>query len=241
MTNPHQPQPPQGQHPQPSWQGAVGAPPPPPAGPTTALPRHPGQPTERARGGVGRWLIPVGTGILGLLVGIAAGGGGGDPTESPQYQTLEQEIASLEGEVADAEAAAEQAETDAEEAVADATAAAAADVEGQLADVETQKAALAESEAAVAAREAAVTGVEEMIAANSIGEGIWTVGVDMVPGTYRTAEPVAGDCYWGIYTSGTNGADIVQNDIVSGGNPTVTLREGQDFKNSDCGTFVLQP
>jgi hypothetical protein len=64
--------------------------------------------------------------------------------------------------------------------------------------------------------------------------------VDVAPGAYRTSEAVVGDCYWAIYTSGTNGSDIVQNDIPTGGFPTVQLSEGQDFENNGCGTFVKQ-
>ena len=82
--------------------------------------------------------------------------------------------------------------------------------------------------------------VEQRIAATSIGEGIWSVGVDIEPGTYRTAQPLSGYCYWGIYRSGTNGDDIVENDGPTGGYPTVTLSPGQDFENSGCGTFVKQ-
>jgi hypothetical protein len=73
-------------------------------------------------------------------------------------------------------------------------------------------------------------------------EGIWTVGVDIEPGTYRTAEAITGTgyCYWAIYTSGTDGDDIIENDGPEGGCPTVTLSAGQDFENSGCGTFVKQ-
>ncbi|PRY47965.1 hypothetical protein LY71_111144 [Geodermatophilus tzadiensis] len=92
----------------------------------------------------------------------------------------------------------------------------------------------------MAAREQAVTALEQQIVATSITEGMWTVGRDIEPGTYRTAAAVSDDCYWGIYRSGSNGDDIIENDIVSGGFPTVTLREGQDFENNGCGTFVKQ-
>ena len=92
----------------------------------------------------------------------------------------------------------------------------------------------------MADREKAVTAVEDRIAATSIGEGIWTVGVDVKPGTYRTKEALSGYCYWAIYRSGTNGDDIVENDGPEGGFPTVTLSAGQDFENSGCGTFVKQ-
>lgn len=70
------------------------------------------------------------------------------------------------------------------------------------------------------------------------GEGDWNVGTDIQPGTYRTEEPVSGMCYWGIYRAGTNKGDIVENDIVTGGRPTVTLKAGQEFSSSGCGSWV---
>jgi hypothetical protein len=121
---------------------------------------------------------------------------------------------------------------------ADATARNAVDEAEAVAD---QRAAeLDQRERDLGVREAAVTAVEQQIAADSIREGTWTVGVDVAPGTYRTEAAVTGRCYWAITRSGTNGSDIVQNDNVSGGFPTVTLREGQDFENSRCGTFIKQ-
>jgi hypothetical protein len=80
---------------------------------------------------------------------------------------------------------------------------------------------------------------ETKAAADRIEIGTWTVGVDIEPGTYRTAEAVTSTCYWGIYRSGSNGADIIQNGLVQGGYPTVKLKKGQDFENG-CGVFVKQ-
>jgi hypothetical protein len=45
-------------------------------------------------------------------------------------------------------------------------------------------------------------------------------------------------CFWGIYKSGTNGAEIIANDVVTGGRPTVTLKTGQDFDSSRCGRWA---
>ncbi|WP_147251474.1 hypothetical protein [Blastococcus sp. TBT05-19] len=103
-----------------------------------------------------------------------------------------------------------------------------------------RRAELDERAAEVAAREQAVTAVEQQIAANSITNGIWTVGVDVEPGTYRVSQPLTGYCYWAIYRTGSNGDDIIENDGPEGGFPTVTLSAGQDFENSGCGTFVKQ-
>jgi len=94
-------------------------------------------------------------------------------------------------------------------------------------------------EQAVAAREQAVSAVEAQMAARSVTEGTWTVGVDIEPGTYRTEQAVGSDCYWAILRTGSNG-DIVDNDIPGGGVPSVTLSVGQDFVNRRCGTFVKQ-
>ena len=72
-------------------------------------------------------------------------------------------------------------------------------------------------------------------------DGEYVVGTDIPVGTYRTVEPVtSGMCYWGIYKSGTNKDTIIQNDIVTGGRPTVVLKAGQDFSTSRCGTWVKQ-
>jgi hypothetical protein len=73
--------------------------------------------------------------------------------------------------------------------------------------------------------------------APTIEDGTWTVGTDMPAGKYRTTAPVDSQCYWGIYKSGTNKADIIANDIPGGGRPTVTVKVGEDFESSDCGTW----
>lgn len=56
---------------------------------------------------------------------------------------------------------------------------------------------------------------------------------------YRTAEAVTSMCYWAIVRTGSNGADIIQNDLPKGGFPSVTLKAGQDFENS-CGVWAKQ-
>ncbi len=86
-------------------------------------------------------------------------------------------------------------------------------------------------------REKAVGLAEEKAAANSITEGVWLVGEDIKAGRYRTKEEVSGgSCYWKIH----KGSDIIDNEIVTGGRPTVTLRDGQEFTTQRCGTWVKQ-
>jgi hypothetical protein len=102
--------------------------------------------------------------------------------------------------------------------------------------VKRREDAVLDRENSVKRRESAVTKQERTIARNTIGEGVWAVGVDVRPGTYRTTETVSGDCYWEI-DSDANGDTIVANDIVTGGRPTVTLKNGQYFTTKDCGDW----
>ncbi|WP_075012329.1 hypothetical protein [Geodermatophilus obscurus] len=190
--------------------------------PTTTPSESTERPGQRTAGWL-RWTVPVAGLVLG--VGIGAAAAQSDPTQSAEYLTLERDLQSLEQRNKSLEEGSRRVSEAAERAEANAA--------RVVADVEAR-------ERTVAAREAAVAVVEEQVAANSIGEGTWTVGVDVQPGTYRTSSAVLGQCYWGIYRSGTNGSDIIDNNIVTGGFPTVQLREGQDFTNRDCGTFVKQ-
>jgi hypothetical protein len=183
-----------------------------------------------------RWGIPAAALALGLSVGGAVGVGvaiaSNEPTQSEEYQSLQQELETAEGEIGDAEAAAKEA-SDRARVAANELATRSGELDKRQADMEA-------TEAAVVVREQAVTALERQIAANSIGNGIWTVGVDVEPGTYRVSESLTGYCYWAILKSGTNGSDIIDNDGPTGGFPTVQLREGQDFENGGCGTFVKQ-
>lgn len=74
--------------------------------------------------------------------------------------------------------------------------------------------------------------------AAAITEGAWLVGEDIEPGRYRTIGEVGGDCYWSITRAGSNGAEILENDIVTGGRPTVTLSAGQEFTTHSCGEWA---
>ncbi|MBP2412273.1 hypothetical protein JOF48_001072 [Arthrobacter stackebrandtii] len=99
---------------------------------------------------------------------------------------------------------------------------------------------VAEAEAAVKKREEAVAGAEAVKAKNTFGDGTRTVGRDIEPGSYIPTADVGSSCYWAILTTGTNGSDIVDNDLPGGGRPSVTLSEGQDFKSSRCGSWTKQ-
>ena len=76
-------------------------------------------------------------------------------------------------------------------------------------------------------REEAVTGAEKTKAANTVGDGTWTVGTDIEPGTYRAAADVGSSCYWGIYATGSNGSNIIDNDLPGGGRPSLPSPAGR--------------
>ncbi|MBP2413058.1 hypothetical protein JOF48_001857 [Arthrobacter stackebrandtii] len=113
-------------------------------------------------------------------------------------------------------------------------------VEQQAAEVKEKDEALAVREEAVKKREDAVAGAEAKQAANTIGDGMWVVGDDVEPGVYKAKSDVGSSCYWAILASGTNGDDIISNDLPGGGTPSVTLAAGQDFKSSRCGQWIRQ-
>jgi len=179
-----------------------------------------------------RWTVPLAALLIGASAGVGVTVGLSDPTTSEEYQALESDLQSAEDRIptmSDRARALQETARVAREGAAQRQ----TELDGRAAELDQR-------EADLVAREQAVTAVENQIAATSISHGIWTVGVDIEPGTYRTAEALTGYCYWAIYTSGTNGDDIIENDGPEGGYPTVTLSVGQDFENNGCGTFVKQ-
>jgi hypothetical protein len=72
------------------------------------------------------------------------------------------------------------------------------------------------------------------------GDNIVHVGEDVPAGTYRTESNVGADgtmCYW-MKSTDSEGENIIDNDIPSGGRPQVTLKKGQWFTTRDCPTWV---
>ncbi|MEU2199537.1 hypothetical protein [Isoptericola sp. NPDC019482] len=191
-----------------------------------------------------RWLrehraaVALGTAAT-LLVAYAAGATVVAVDRSDEARAAQAQVADTSGELGStrdeldfALARAEAAEGRMEDAEAAATT--------RQAELDERESGLDQREQDVTDREKAVSKTEQKIEERRINEGVWTVGTDVEAGTYRTTESVAGDCYWAIYRSGTNQDDIVQNDIVTGGRPSVTLRDGQDFETNRCGTWDKQ-
>ncbi|MGQ1798876.1 hypothetical protein ACT4S5_17315 [Kocuria oceani] len=172
----------------------------------------------------------------GLGIGAAAGS---DPTSSEEYVALASAKADVDEDYAALQEDYDEMSTGLEDRSAelqereDEVVAAEEELDAREDDVK-------EAEGAVKEREEAVSGAEKKKAENTIQEGTWTVGVDVAPGTYRSTDAVGSRCYWAILTTGTNGDDIIANDIPGGGRPSVTLAEGQDFETARCGTWELQ-
>ena len=181
-----------------------------------------------------------------LLTAVVLFGGGAltgtllvDPTASEEYAALESSKNSVESALAEVESNYAGLRKD-YDVMAGGIRKREVDVEKRETAVATSDEKVKAAEAAVKAREDAVTGAEKTKAANTVGDGTWVVGTDIAPGSYRTAKPVGSSCYWGVYRSGSNGSDILENDLPGGGQPVVTLAEGQDFKSSRCGTWEKQ-
>lgn len=187
------------------------------------------QPTPR-RGR--RWVLVSAVVVVLLGGAVYVGTILPDPRNSQEYKSLQADGVRLTGEL-------NKAKTD-YKTLEDGMKARETRVTAFGQELTKREEAVKTAEAAVKTREEAVTGAEKQKAANTVREGTWTVGVDIEPGTYRTDTEVSSSCYWGIYRTGSNGADIIDNDIVSGGRPTVTLSAGQDFKTTRCGAWTKQ-
>lgn len=181
----------------------------------------------------------AGAAVVLFGVGIAVGTALPDPTASEEYAALAAEKSTVEGE-RDAALSKYASLESKYDTLENGMASRESEVAAREAEVDKADAAVKSAEAAVKKREAAVTAAEKTKAANTISDGTWTVGRDIAPGTYRATADVGSSCYWGIYRSGSNGSDIIDNDLPGGGRPSVALSAGQDFKSSRCGNWQKQ-
>lgn len=70
------------------------------------------------------------------------------------------------------------------------------------------------------------------------GDGEYRVGQDMQPGTYRTAGPANGNCYWERDKDSSGSMDsIIANDNLAGSG-LVTVAKGEIFKSTGCQDWV---
>lgn len=168
-----------------------------------------------------RWVQLIAAGILGL--GIGGAGGSADASKQADLaKAAAQRADAAESRVADAEAKAAAAETKA----------AAADVTAQK-KIADELARLAAQKAALDKRAAALTGQEAAAQASRFdGDGLYLVGSDIKPGTYKSAG--GENCYWARHNKAN---DILDNHLGSG--PTVVVVRSSDFslEVSGCAEF----
>ncbi|MDJ0355465.1 hypothetical protein [Paenarthrobacter sp. PH39-S1] len=210
----------------------------------TVLPDEETDVSEHQAGKVpGRWTVKwtagIGVAVLLFAGGAVAGYSMPDPKTSAAYVALDKEKSAAEQ---DRDSA--RADHGRVNVLYSALLKGVPDREAKVTARETVvgagEAALKDAQAAVKKREDAVAGVEKQKAANTFRDGTWVVGTDIEPGTYRAAAAVQSGCYWGIYQSGSNGSQIIENDVPGGGRPSVLLAAGQDFKSSRCGSWEKQ-
>jgi hypothetical protein len=73
------------------------------------------------------------------------------------------------------------------------------------------------------------------------GEGVYRVGVDIAPGTYRTAGPASGrSCYWERQSAFGGGFDaIIANESLRGPGVVTILPTDKGFKTSGCQRWEM--
>ena len=68
------------------------------------------------------------------------------------------------------------------------------------------------------------------------GDGFFRVGIDILPGTYRTTD--ASRCYWARLSNFGGTSDIIANENISAGPAIVTISPTDvGFESSRCGTW----
>jgi Protein of unknown function (DUF2510) len=175
------------------------------------------------------WVIGLAALVIGIGIGGASAGGTPDPKTSQAYKDLASQLKQSEQQAADATAKLEtvQGNLPGREAA----------VKKSEAQVKRDQAAVAARERSVTKRERAVGVVEKTIAANTVsGTGMYKVGVDMKPGTYKTAG--SGGCYYAVLNSSDTN-DIATNNLTDGPG-FVTVATGKYFDTEDCADWVLQ-
>jgi hypothetical protein len=80
------------------------------------------------------------------------------------------------------------------------------------------------------------------VPAGAIGDGVWLVGTDVQPGTYRSDGASGGQyCMWSRHSSTAGGPldNIIASDGSSAGQMVVTIAPGDKlFRTHKCGPFV---
>lgn len=100
------------------------------------------------------------------------------------------------------------------------------------AEIKEEKKELKKRERDLDRRESDVVEAEVRAVMSTITDGVWEVGSDIEPGTYRA--PGGSMCYWA--TLGSADTSDMTNNSFGGSNQTVQLSGGW-FETSDCGEW----
>jgi multidrug efflux pump subunit AcrA (membrane-fusion protein) len=186
-----------------------------------------------------RWVQLVAVAVVALTIGGAVGGSSSSAA-SDRATKAKAEAASAHQDLATAQAAAETAASDAQDQIATlqaqadgaqkaAATKAAAAYAARKAALDARQQSLDARSRALDVRTAKVTGMEATAAANTIpGDGVYIVGQDISPGTYKSAGGAG--CYW---SRNDKGNGIVDNYIGDGA--TVIVVHASDFSVEIAG------
>lgn len=198
----------------PSWPTAQAG----PAGPV-GTPKRPKRPWYRRT-----WVVALVAGILGIVIGAAAGSSSSSGSSTAISPAARRQIDAARG-------AQQQAESERDQA-RDALNAA-------QSDLTTRKAALDKRKSDLDARERKITDAEKAAKANSFGgDGIYLVGTDIQPGTYKAQPSPSGNCYTEVDRNLDGGLDSIMNNNNTSGPVVLSVPStAKAVKVSGCGDF----
>jgi hypothetical protein len=223
-------------------------PPPPPNAPAPPVAEPEGTPGELAPGRKRRWLVPTAIGVVALLIGVAIGALGAQSS----VKEKEDALAAMTKERDDYRTQVDdrQAQTDADNAAAQRIQAEKEQADRKAADQKAaaDKAAADKATADQAAAEkaaadqAAAAAAAEAVKNTIPGSGIFAIGDDKNPGTYKTSGPAGSNivgCYYAVLSSpnGSGIDNIIDNNIIQGPG-IVTLKAGQYFETNGCSEWT---
>lgn len=102
-------------------------------------------------------------------------------------------------------------------------------------DISDREAALTAGEARLKTDQAALDEKTRQVQSTQFGDGVHIVGSTVVPGVYSITSSTG--CYYVWKTSTGSDAQIIDNNIVNGP-AVVTLKPGDIFETSRCGTWT---
>lgn len=170
--------------------------------------------------------------IVGIVAALGIGGAVGyGSTPEPEVITTEVEIEVEPADMDERRAILDEREEELEQR--------SSEVDERSGELDTRDEELQTLASELDERDEALTATETEIEENTIpGSGVYLVGEDIKPGTYRSD---GGRCYW-ARLSGTSGEfeHIIANDNVEGTAYVTIATSDVAFETSRCGEWTLQ-